>query len=87
MGNPPECPAELQRALCDINRNVFRLDGTGEWIADDMAGAMIVLQTEEVAELLRLGLAEVTSKSILIPTETGRVRYLECSADGHARHR
>jgi hypothetical protein len=87
MGNPPELPAEHQRALCDINRNVFRMDKDGEWIADEALGPVLILQNEEVAELLRRGLVEVTSKAILIPTDGGRARYLECSADGHKLHR
>lgn len=87
MANPPSLPAELQRALCDVNRNVFRLDDHGEWIADDAQASTIVLQNEEVAELLRLALAEVTANAVLIPTEMGRARYLECAASGHTRHR
>jgi hypothetical protein len=86
MANPPDLPAELQRALCDVNRNVFRLDDQGAWLADDALGPVIVLQTGEVAELLRRDLAEVTSNAVLIPTEMGRTHYLDCAAAGHARH-
>jgi hypothetical protein len=83
---PSDLPAELQRALCDANLNVFQLDDQGEWIADEAPGPIIVLQNEEVAELLRLGFAEVTSNGLLIPTDHGRALYLECAALGHARH-
>lgn len=86
MANPPDLPAELQRALCDVNRNVFRFDDKGAWLADDSLGPVIVLQTHEVAELLRRDLAEVTSTAVLIPTETGRKYYLDCAAAGHTRH-
>jgi|HubBroStandDraft_3_1064219.scaffolds.fasta_scaffold476018_2 hypothetical protein len=87
MSNPPQLPAEIQRALCDINRHVFRLGDGGGWIAIDTPSGEIILGNNEVAELLRLGYIEVTSGSVIVPTLSGRRIYRDCAASGHARHR
>jgi hypothetical protein len=76
---------DLQRALCAVNRAVFKFSGE-HWTAPARGATGLVLDARQVAELRKLGLVDVVSNSVLVPTEAGRQSYRVCAAHGHDRH-
>ena len=40
----------------------------------------------QVSELRRLGLVDIATNSVLVPTESGRQSYRLCAARGHGKH-
>jgi hypothetical protein len=77
---------DLQRVLCAVNRAVFKLDSGGHWTAQARGSTGLVLAAHQVAELRKLGLVDIVSSSVLVPTEAGRQSYRACAALGHDRH-
>jgi hypothetical protein len=77
---------DLQRALCAVNRAVFKLDSLGHWTAQARGSTGLVLAAQQVSELKKLGLVDIVSGAVLVPTESGRQSYRACAARGHERH-
>ena len=81
-----ELQADLQRVLCAINRTVFKPGDRGDWRAPARGSADLMIAGHQVSELRRLGLVDIATDSVLVPTESGRQSYRLCAARGHGKH-